>query len=155
MGSSYSCILLLSLQNLSVNQCQWSDIQLSPTTLTIRLHQFKADSFRRGHTLSILVTNTSTSPVKHYNDIKKWSQSTREWSIVCSWPILLHTHVSNTLRHLLNQAALDSLLYSSHCFRIGVATTSVSADRSPWLSKTLGQWNSDAYMITSIVPIMY
>ena len=46
--------------------------QLSPTTLTIR-HQLKADSFLRGHTISILVTNMSTSPVKHYDDIKKWS----------------------------------------------------------------------------------
>ena len=34
--------------------------------------------------------------------------------------------------------------------KIGLATTSARADRSPWLIKTLGQWNSDAYMITYI-----
>ena len=43
---------------------QWSDIQLSPTALTIRLRQSKTDPFRRGHTLSISATNTSTCPVK-------------------------------------------------------------------------------------------
>ena len=43
---------------------QWSDIQLSPTALTIRLRQSKTDSFHRGHTLSISATNTSTCPVK-------------------------------------------------------------------------------------------
>ena len=43
---------------------QWSDIQLSPTALTIRLRQSKTDPFRWGHTLSISATNTSTCPVK-------------------------------------------------------------------------------------------
>ena len=60
---------------------------------------------------------------------------------------LSRTHVTNTLRCLLNQAGYDSQLYSSHSFRIGAATTSAAAAGLPsWLIKTLGQWNSDAYM---------
>ena len=59
---------------------------------------------------------------------------------------LSHTHVTNTLRRLLSQAGYDSQLYSSHSFRIGAATTSAAAGLPPWLIKTLGWWNSNAYM---------
>ena len=59
---------------------------------------------------------------------------------------LSKAQVSNTLRHLLQQAGYDSQLYSSHSFRIGAATTSAAAGLSPWIIKTLGQWNSNAYM---------
>ena len=62
---------------------------------------------------------------------------------------LSRTHVTNTLCCLLNQADYDSQLYSSHSFLIGAATTSAAAAAAgppPWLIKTLGRWNSDAYM---------
>ena len=42
---------------------QWSDIQFSTTTITIDLRQSKTDPFRRGHTIAIQATSTSTCPV--------------------------------------------------------------------------------------------
>ena len=59
---------------------------------------------------------------------------------------LSHTHVTDVLRQLLQQAGYDSHLYSSHSFRIGAVTTSAAAGLPPWLIKTLGRWNSNAYM---------
>ena len=59
---------------------------------------------------------------------------------------LSHTHVTDVLRQLLQEAGYDSHLYSSHSFRIGAATTSAAASLPPWLIKTLGRWNSNAYM---------
>ena len=44
---------------------------------------------------------------------------------------LSKAQVSNTLRHLLQQAGYGSQLYSSHSFRIGAATTSAAAGLSP------------------------
>ena len=43
---------------------QWSDITLSSNTVSIRLRQSKTDPFRKGQTLSISATNTSTCPVR-------------------------------------------------------------------------------------------
>lgn len=59
---------------------------------------------------------------------------------------LSRTQVTNILCHLLTQAGYNSKLYSNYSFRIGVATTLMAAGLSPWLIKTMGWWNSDAYM---------
>ena len=59
---------------------------------------------------------------------------------------LSRTHVIDVLRQLLQEAGYDSHVYSSHSFRIGAATTSAAAGLPPWLIKTLGRWNSNAYV---------
>ena len=46
---------------------QWSDVQFSATTVAIDLRQSKTDPFRRGHTITIQVTSTSTCPVRAIN----------------------------------------------------------------------------------------
>ena len=45
----------------------WSDVQSSPTTITIHLRQSKTDPFRRGHSITIQATSTSTCPVHAMN----------------------------------------------------------------------------------------
>ena len=42
---------------------QWSDVQSSSTTITIHLRQSKTDSFRRGQSIFLQATSTSTCPV--------------------------------------------------------------------------------------------
>ena len=59
---------------------------------------------------------------------------------------LSHIHVTDVLHQLLQEADYDSHLYSSHSFRIGALTTLAAAGLPPWLIKTLGQCNSNAYM---------
>ena len=46
---------------------QWSDVQFSATTVAIDLRQSKTDPFRRGHTITIQATSTSTCPVQAIN----------------------------------------------------------------------------------------
>ena len=51
------------------------------------------------------------------------------------------------LRNLLQQADIDHVNYSSHSLRIGATTTAAAASvLSPWLSKALQKWCSDAYL---------
>jgi len=59
---------------------------------------------------------------------------------------LTRTQLSFILRHLLHSADYNPHLYCTHSFRIGAATTAAAAGLPPWLIKTLGRWNSDAYM---------
>ena len=128
---------------------QWSDIHLSSSTLTITLRQSKTDPFRRGHTLSISATNTSTCLVRALQQYSRMIPATQQFGPLFSaghFSPLSKSQVSDTLRQLLQQAGYDPQLYSSHSFRIGAATTSAAAGLSPWIIKTLGRWNSNAYM---------
>ena len=40
----------------------WSDVSVTEEKLAIKLHQSKTDPFRRGHTIDINPTNSSTCP---------------------------------------------------------------------------------------------
>ena len=46
---------------------QLSDVQFSATTIAMDLRQSKTDPFRRGHTITIQATSTSTCPVRAIN----------------------------------------------------------------------------------------
>ena len=49
------------------------------------------------------------------------------------------------VRTALQQAGIDSAVYSGHSFRIGAATTAASHGLEDSLIQTLGRWESDAY----------
>ena len=125
---------------------QWSDVQFSATTVTIDLRQSKTDPFRRGHTITIQATSTSTCPVRAINCFAELS-TLRSGSVYYGgrFTPLSRDHLTEVLRHLLQQAGYQQCLYSSHSFRIGAVTTAAAAGLPAWLIKSLGRWSSDAY----------
>ena len=119
---------------------QWSDVQFSATTVDIDLRQSKTDPFRRGHTITIQDTATSTCPVQAINCFAELS-TLRSGSVYyggCFTPLSLD-HLTDVLRCLLQQAGYQQYLYSSHSFRIGAATTAAAAGLTAWLIKSLGR----------------
>ena len=125
---------------------QWSDVQFSATTIAIDLRQSKTDPFRRGHTITIQATSTSTCPVQAINCFAELS-TLRSGSVYyggCFTPLSCD-HLTDVLRRLLQQAGYQQCLYSNHSFRIGAATTAAVAGLPAWLIKSLGRWSSDAY----------
>ena len=103
---------------------RWSDIQILSNTLIITLRQSKTGPFRRGHTLYILATTTSTCPVKalqQYTSMIPTEHRTGSLFKAGHFSPLSRTHVTDVLRQLLQQAGYDSHLYSSHSFCIGAA----------------------------------
>ena len=50
------------------------------------------------------------------------------------------------LPYLFQQGGINQSNYASHSFRIGAATTAAAAGIPAWLIKTLGRWNSKAYL---------
>ena len=125
---------------------QWLDVQFSATTVAIDLRQSKTDPFRRGHTITIQATSTSTCPVQAINCYAELS-TLRSGSVYYGgrFTPLSRDHLTDVLRCLLQQAGYQQCLYSSHSFRIGAATTTAAAGLPAWLIKSLGRWSSDAY----------
>ena len=125
---------------------QWSDVQFSATTVAIDLRQSKTDPFRRGHTITIQATSTSTCPVRAINCFAELS-TLRSGSVYYGsrFTPLSRDHLTDVLRRLLQRAGYQQCLYSSHSFRIGAVTTAAAAGLPAWLIKSLGRWSSDAY----------
>ena len=136
----------LGLVNFLSSSLQWSDVQFSATTIAIDLRQSKTDSFRRGHTITIQATSTSTCPVRAINCFAELS-TLRSGSVYYGGHFTTPSrdHLTDVLQRLLQQAGYQQCLYSSHSFRIGTATTAAAAGLPAWLIKSLGRWSSDAY----------
>ena len=95
----------------------------------------------------IYATSTTTCPVRatcNYNDMltKKQSQNL-VFSAVTISP-LFHPRLTTILRQLLSWAGLCQSHYALHSF---IITTATAIGLTPSLIKTLGRWNSDAYMV--------
>ena len=125
-----------------------SNISVSHDSLDIYISESKTDPFRKGHTITLVTTNTCTCPVMAY---KKYI--TLRGKVVGDAPVfvfqsgicLTRSNLTSMIRRLLTSAGLNAVVYSSHSFRIGAATTAASANTPAWLIQTLGRWSSDCF----------
>ena len=121
---------------------------LSRPYLHHNIPQSKTDPFRRGCTIRIYHTKSSTCP---YHALKRYQKLIGEVTPSNSlyeagrFHPLSRTAVTNSLCQLLKQVRLNYTQYSSHNFRIGAATTAAAAGLPVWLIKNLGRWSSNAY----------
>ena len=126
----------------------WSDITVCKNELSIKLHQSKTDPFRRGHTIYLHATNSSTCLL---HALQLYSSLTPNKSL--SSPVfsagqfspLTREKLNAVIRNLLQQAGCNQSHYASHSFRIGAATTAAAAGLPSWLIQKLGRWSSNAY----------
>ena len=127
----------------------WSDVTITDTHVLIELRQSKTDPFRRGQSIRIYATNSSTCPVRALklfaNKIDTKLPQLHVFSAGTLSP-LTRSKLTEILRHLLSQAGMYPSNYASHSFRIGAATTAAAAGLPTWLIKTLGRWSSNAYL---------
>ena len=120
----------------------WSDIKRTDNHLVIELHQSKTDPFRRGQSLQIYPTNSSTCLVRVFTRFVDNIGTTLPHKLVFSagsFSPLTRSRLTGTIRHLLMQAGMCPTNYASHSFRIGAATTAAAAGLPTWLIKTLGR----------------
>ena len=134
---------------------QWADISFNTQDISVTIRQSKTNLFRKGHSFHITFTGTSACPVKALRQyvaiIPRETQHGPLFSAGQFSP-LTRTQLSSILRRLLQNAGYNSDLYCTHSFRIGAATTAAAAGFPPWLIKTLGRWNSNAYISYIQVP---
>jgi len=68
------------------------------------------------------------------------------FSMLADLSPLTNTSLNKALCILLKNACFDQSQYASHSFRIGAATTAAAARTPAWMIRTLGRWNSNAYL---------
>ena len=120
---------------------RWCDVTLTTDHLSIILHQSKTDPFRRGCTVKIFKTKSSTCPCHAFEVYRKLSGIVAPITLLFKagrFHPLSHAAVTKTLRELLHQAGLNESQYASHSFRIGEATTAAAVGLPAWLIKSLG-----------------
>ena len=143
---------------------RWSNVVISSKRMSITLNQSKTDPFRRGQTIQLFPTGSSTCPIKAMITFSRYVDTTHDTPIFKAGKFnpLTQRQLNAVLRHLFQQAGFNHINYASHSFRIGAATTAAAAGLPPWLIKTLGRWHSDAYLtyircpdsVFSVVPQM-
>ena len=127
----------------------WSNITLYNVHISITLRQSKTVSFRRGQSIHICATSTTTCPVRAMQNCNNMVTTKQPYHLIFLTGTILslsRSRLTTILRQLLSQAGFCSSHYTSHSFRIGAATTAAAVWLTPSLIKTLGRWNSNAYM---------
>ena len=115
----------------------------------VKLHikASKTDPFRKGCTVTIGATATSTCPlraVQSYVALRR-GQPPSPAFVFEDGSYLTRQRLTTSLRELLLAAGLDPDHYASHSFRIGAATTAASAGLPDWQIQAMGRWSSDCY----------
>ena len=129
----------------------WSDIAIDnprcPTVVRVAVKQSKTDPFRKGVALFVgrtvcslcpvaalldymLVRGSAPGPLFQYRDGR----------------LLTRARFSEAVRTALNKAGVDCAKYNTHSFRIGAATTAAAKGFEDSVIKTLGRWESAAYL---------
>ena len=124
--------------------------------MLVELCQSKTDPFRRGQSVHIFSTNSSTCPVRAFKLFAGLVGTRPSHSLVFSmgtFSPLTRSKLTATIHCLLSQTRRCPHNYSSHSFRIGAATTAAAAGLPTWLIKTLGRWSSNAYLSYVRCPI--
>ena len=120
----------------------------SPSWMEVRIKRSKCDQFSRGVTLSVGATGTDICPVASMLGymVQRGSSHGPLFLFSDGRPLTRDRFVSS-LRKALSECGINPTLYAGHSFRVGAATTAALHGIQDSLIKTLGRWDSSAYMI--------
>ena len=117
------------------------------TVLQVCIKQSKTDPFRKGVTLYVGRTGVDLCPVAavlSYLELRGCRPG--PLFLFQSWKPLTRPRFVAVVREALGKSGLDERKYCSHSFRIGAATTAASRGMEDCIIKTLGRWESVAYL---------
>ena len=120
-----------------------------PRVMKVTIKQSKTDPFRKGVTLVlgrtfklpcpvaamaayVVIRGVKPGPLFHFKDGR----------------LLTRKRFVDVILSGLHASGIDASKYNGHSFRIGVATTAASKGFEDSLIKTLGRWESTAYLIS-------
>ena len=120
----------------------------NPSWMEVHIKRSKCDQFGRGVTLSVGATDTEVCPVAAMLGYlaQRGSSSGPLFKFADGCPLTRDRFVSS-LRSALRECGIDPSLYAGHSFWVGAATTAAFRGMQDSLIKTLGHWDSSAYMV--------
>ena len=123
-----------------------TEVTITPTAAYINIKATKTDPFRKGCSVTMGVTATSTCPVAVLTRYKTFpSNSPSPLFKFTDGSFLTRERLTAHLRTLLRAVGYKPDRYASHSFRIGAATTAAAADLPDWQIQALGRWSRDYY----------
>ena len=135
----------------------WGDVAIdnasAPTMLRVFLRVSKCDQMGRGAYVFVGRTSNSLCPVAAVLAYMT-KRGTLHGQFFCDQqgkPLCKVRYVAE-LKRALSAVGVDQSLYAGHSFRIGAATAAAMAGMEEATIRTLGRWNSDAFMLYIRMP---
>lgn len=118
-----------------------------PSLVRIRIKRSKTDPFRKGIDLFVGKTGSELCPVAAMLDYLL-SRRTGPGPLFLfqDGRPLTRPRFAEAIRSALNRAGMDQAKFCTHSFRIGAATTAAAKGIADSVIKTLGRWESTAYL---------
>ena len=139
--SAYDPSVHLSLSDVSMDEPR------RPTTLKISIKQSKTDPFRKGVDLFLGKTDTDICPVRALlNYLVQRGTAQGPLIMLEDGSFLTRQYFVSAVRDALQRAGIDQSKYCGHSFQIGAATTAAARGMEDSVIKTLGRWQSVAYL---------
>ena len=129
------------------------DSLTSPKVVQIHIKALKTDPFRKGVMVYLGRTDNILCPVgavTAYLAVR--GKSPGPFFRLASGAPLSREMLVERMREALQPSGVDITQYSGHSFRIGAATTAAAVGIEDSLIKTLGRWESTAYLSYVRVP---
>ena len=124
------------------------DSHTSPSYLAIRIKASKTDPFRQGVTIYVGRTNSRICPVAAVlSYLVKRGPTPGPLFMFDDGRYLTRDRFVRAVREALTATGVDALKYAGHSFRIGAATTAANCGVQDSLIRTMGRWESSAYML--------
>ncbi len=123
------------------------EINAGPTYISVTLKQSKTDQFRRGTLVIIGRTDDDLCPVAallQYIAIR--GTHSGPLFIYADGKFLTKQSFVPRIREALSALGLNNTHYAGHSFRIGAASTAAKANIEDSMIKTLGRWESSAFL---------
>lgn len=145
--SSFDLSVHLSVGDVAV------DAQQNPSMVRVRIKRSKTDPFRKGIDLFVGKTGSALCPVAALLDYLK-SRRTDPGPLFRfedGLP-LTRPRFAAAIRSALARAGVDQKKFCMHSFRIGAASTAAARGIEDSVIKTLGRWESTAYLLYVRLP---
>lgn len=131
-----------------------SDVKILPDVVLLSLKGSKTDSFHKGATIRLARSGSSICP---YTALHRFiSNSPKVLGPLFRFSdgtFLTRQILTSIINQLLQATVHKDAHFSSHCFRIGAATSAAASNLPDWLIKVLGRWSSDSYQTYIRTPI--